>query len=356
MSLLQELSFQLYQTALAFTREKCEVIADIANIKLSFTDKKKPGEYLIKTLDRQGFTVDQYKHLVAQASQVKTILTYYKPKAKIAILIANDRYTYLPKLATPSVDCNMLATNLKTLGFIVITLKNTVSINFQTLLIKIIQEIPENAYFFIFYAGHGIEICNTKCMLFINCPEENIDKTHCVTENYILKEIAKCKPELCMLIMDMCRVPLDRIVNPSIYLSMLDVEEYSVHSNLLVAYSTQSSESAYEMLELELDTSISLDENVTYQLKTGDTDKILPGSSFYVNALCKRLTDNLDVWRLIDKVHGDMENCIRKQKPIKVQCGVAKRSLYDPVEGDVENLISKVKEVTKDIDKCLVLT
>jgi hypothetical protein len=83
---------------------------------------------------------------------------------------------------------------------------------------------------------------------------------------------------------------------------MLNVEQYSIHSNLLLAYSTQSSELAYEVLEIE--SSITMDENETYELKTGDTDKILPGSSLYVNALCTRLSDNLDIWSLIDKVHG----------------------------------------------------
>lgn len=30
---------------------------------------------------------------------------------------------------------------------------------------------------------------------------------------------------------------------------------------------------------------------------------------------------------------SDVENSIRKQKPLKIQSGVAKRSLYDPVKG-----------------------
>lgn len=41
----------------------------------------------------------------------------------------------------------------------------------------------------------------------------------------------------------------------------------------------------------------------TYQLKTGDTDKIVPGASQYVNALCSRLDEDLDVSSLLDKVH-----------------------------------------------------
>lgn len=65
---------------------------------------------------------------------------------------------------------------------------------------------------FVFYAGHGCQICNTKCMLGVDCPTENIEMTHCITENYLLKQLEKCKLELCVLIMDMCRVSLDRYI------------------------------------------------------------------------------------------------------------------------------------------------
>lgn len=61
-----------------------------------------------------------------------------------------------------------------------------------------------------FYAGHGCQLCNTKCMLGIDCPTENIHLEHCVTENFILKEAERSKQDLCVLIMDMCRIYLNR--------------------------------------------------------------------------------------------------------------------------------------------------
>lgn len=92
--------------------------------------------------------------------------------------------------------------------------------------------------------------------------------------------------------------------NPKLFASVPDTVDYTTHSNLLLAYSTQSSHAAYEVLQIECSTTI--DDNVTYELKTGDSARIVPGSSQYVNALCTRLGDDLDVSSLLDKVHGGM--------------------------------------------------
>lgn len=149
-----------------------------------------------------------------------------------------------------------------------------------------------------------------------------------------------------------------RDTNPTIFNSLHNIEEYSIHSNLLIGYSTQSSKAAYEILQIECSTTI--DNNYSYKLKVGDTDKIVPAASQYVNSLCSRLTDNVDVCTLLDYVHAgwkfivpflnfnvikevicilnffaDVESCSKKQRPIKVQCGVSKRSLYDPVKGKI---------------------
>lgn len=72
----------------------------------------------------------------------------------------------------------------------------------------------------------------------------------------------------------------------------------------MLSYSTQSSQAAYEMIELE--TSRTIDNEVTYEIKTGDTDRIMPMASQYVNALYTRLEEDLDVSSLLDVVHAGM--------------------------------------------------
>ncbi|XP_047539440.1 uncharacterized protein LOC125072788 [Vanessa atalanta] len=346
MSLLQKISYKEYKYASTLSIEKCEIIAKLADLKVPFNDSKKPGELLIKYLDRCGCSLQQYKSLINSALNTKTIITYYHPLSKVAILIANEKYEHLSKLATPSVDCDSLACNLRNLGFITITIKNTKISDLKDMIAKIILTVPEDSYCFIFYAGHGCELCNTKCILGIDCPTENIKFSHCITENWLLREVAKCKPETCILIMDMCRINLDRYTNSSIYASMSDLEDYTIHNNLFISYSTQSSQAAYEVLQIECTTTI--DNDVTYELKTGDTEKIVPGASQYVNALCTRLVDNFDISTLLDKVHGDVENSIKKQRPIKVQCGVNKRSLYDPVKGDTKELLIRLRDILQN--------
>ncbi|XP_041971430.1 uncharacterized protein LOC121727587 [Aricia agestis] len=349
MSLLQNLPYPDYKQGLALNVEQCEVIARLANLPLNFNDVKKPGEFLIKQLDKKGYSVSQYKKFLTTTLNNKAIFTYYKPQSKVAILIANDKYEHLSKLATPSIDCDSLASKLKVLGFIPIVIKNVTSCSLKGVLKNIISLIPKDSYCFIFYAGHGCELCNTKCILGIDCPAEDIEFEHVVTENWILREVAKCEPDLCILIMDMCRLYLDKNKNQTIYASLSCIEEYSIYKNLIIGYSTQSSEAAYEVLEIECSTTI--DNNLTYELKPGDTEKISPCASQYVDALCTRLSENLHINVLFDKVHLDVEKSLRKQKPIKVQCGVFKRSLYDPVQGDETALIQKIKEKLADIDQ-----
>ncbi|KPJ09935.1 Mucosa-associated lymphoid tissue lymphoma translocation protein 1 [Papilio machaon] len=386
MSLLQTISYAEYQRALALNIESCEILAKLANLKLNFQNSKKPGEILMKTLDRHGYSVQQYRQLLTTALNTKTILTYYRPQSKVAILIGNDKYRQLTKLVTPTIDCDSLASNLKKLGFIIVTLKNLTAAELKSYLTRIFQLIPEDSYTsasfidainnnnnplvlqmsmgvdehlgvpaapFIFYAGHGCELCNTRCLLCVDCPTEDISVEHCVTENWLLREVAKCKPELCVLILDMCRNVLDRFTNPKIYTSMTTVEDYTTHCNLLISYSTQSSEVAYELLQIECSTTI----DCTYEVKTGDTERIIPGASLYANALCTRLVENLDVSSMLDRVHGDMESCSKRQRPIKVQCGVAKRSLYDPAKGDSQIILNKLKEALEDEkDNCAMAT
>ncbi|KAJ0171804.1 hypothetical protein K1T71_012567 [Dendrolimus kikuchii] len=346
MSLLQSLPFKEYQKAKLLSLEQCEMVARFANLEISFKSTENPGELLLKALDRRGYNIKQYSYFL-------TPLLRFKPKSKIAILIANDRYIHLCKLATPSTDCDSLGVSLKNLGFIVVNIRNTSGQELKVLLNRICDLVPEDSYCFVFYAGHGCQICNTKCMLSVDCPTENIEITHCITENYLLKELEKCKLELCVLIMDMCRVPLDRETNPKIYESMMSVEDYVIYKNLVIGYATQSSQSAYEVLQIECSTTIATD--VTYQLRTRDLDKIVPEASQYVNALCVRLEDGLDVNRMLDKVHADVEKSIKKQRPIKLQCGADTRYLNDPVIDDTSELFNKLKEATKEFkERCIL--
>ncbi|KAG6460523.1 hypothetical protein O3G_MSEX012046 [Manduca sexta] len=345
MSLLQQLQYNDYKKAKAFTLEQCVTIASLTKLEISFNNVDNPGEHLLEELHRNGFTKSNYEALLLS-------LQRYRPQAKIAILIANDKYIHLSKLATPSTDCDSLGSNLKLLGFIVVTIKNTTAHDLKVILRNISDVIPADSYCFMFYAGHGCQLCNTKCMLGIDCPTENVEVEHCVTENYALKVLEGCQLDMCILIMDMCRVPLDREANPSIYLSMTDVEDYMIHNNLLICYSTQSSKGAYEMVQMEFST---MNGNSTYQLQTGDSKRILSGMSVYVNALCTRFEDSTDISSLLDRVHADVERLLEKQRPIKLQCGTDKRYLYDATIGDTTTFLQTLKEATKSYkEHCIV--
>lgn len=85
---------------------------------------------------------------------------------------------------------------------------------------------------------------------------------------------------------------------------MPTIEEYSIHKNLLISYSAQSSQSAYEVLQIECTTTMELENDVTYELKTTDLDKIVPGSSQYAQVLGEMLGEMVDISSILDKVHA----------------------------------------------------
>lgn len=97
-------------------------------------------------MDRSGFSVEEYQKFVVTSLNVKTITTYYRPRSKVAILVANDKYLHLSKLITPSVDCDSLAVHLQSLGFIVILIKNSTAMKLTIILKNIFDILEENSY------------------------------------------------------------------------------------------------------------------------------------------------------------------------------------------------------------------
>lgn len=131
-------------------------------------ENEKPGEILMKTLDRRGFTAQQFRQFLTTAINTKPIVTYYRPQCKVAVLIGNDKYKHLSKLITPSIDCDSLASNLKSLGFLIVTLKNLSTKDLKTNLLNIFELIPEDSYckfyniFKILFIGHGPALCSSQ--------------------------------------------------------------------------------------------------------------------------------------------------------------------------------------------------
>lgn len=114
--------------------------------RIQFTSATRPGKLLIETLNQLGYNAEQYRNYLSTVKNTKIVRTYYQPYSKVAILIANNRYLYLSRLSTPPHDCDSLGSYLKTLGFIVVTVKNTKSNDLKVILDKLFQEIPQNSY------------------------------------------------------------------------------------------------------------------------------------------------------------------------------------------------------------------
>lgn len=97
----------------------------------------------MKALDRAGYSYERYIKLT---KSLDTIPTFYRPLAKVAIMIANERYLHLANLATPVCDCELLGRILSSLDFIVVTIKNSTSFQLKDVLRDIFEILPEDSY------------------------------------------------------------------------------------------------------------------------------------------------------------------------------------------------------------------
>lgn len=115
----------------------------IFSSRIAFNNDK-PGEQLVKSLDRSGCSYERYTQLLKSTEDIIPML--YQPQTKIAVMIANERYTYLADLATPVCDCKLLGDILRDLGFVVFTIMNSTSMELKNALRNVFEMIPEDSY------------------------------------------------------------------------------------------------------------------------------------------------------------------------------------------------------------------
>lgn len=354
MSLLQNLPYKCYlKLCKELSQEQCIQIAQeakLSNLKIYKTIKN-PQEQLLKDLDRYGLSVNSFNKIITKVfkesspHQTGSInhQTALRPKCKIAILIGNSKYKHWTKLIMPPIDCDNLGESLKQLGFIVIKITEVNASQLQNCITDLVRIVPESSYWFIYFAGHGYELCGVEYAVGVDCPSNNIKNEHSVSKNYILNELSKCKPLFCILLLDMCRESLDRELNPEPYSTIPTHDSYNMaNSDLLVGYSTSPFTSVKEkvMYEKTLTDLLTVNECMTcsspIQCDSEDftqstlvhSNLLKPYFNLYTNLLCKYLCDKTkDFGTLLDCVHAEMEKQ-NANKPEKRVSGTTKHYLY----------------------------
>lgn len=128
-------------------------------------------------------------------------------QSKRALVIGNDNYSYVPKLANGVKDSVAVADVLKSLGYRV-TLGNDLNEkNLKSVIRKFKSEVNGGDEVVIYYAGHGVQIGSTNYILptDIRADSEEQVKDEGIQLQRLLDDMSEAKVKLTLAVIDACR-------------------------------------------------------------------------------------------------------------------------------------------------------
>ncbi|KAK6054632.1 caspase domain protein [Cooperia oncophora] len=167
---------------------------------------------------------------------------------KVALIISNCMYQYLPKLVTPLCDAETLATALQDLKYKTVTLAD-LTLAEMRYLIKEYKKLLGNGIYAVFYfVGHGFEV-NGQCYLLpVDAPSEAHKPEHCLSMDYVLDQFSDHNPALNLLLLDVCRkfIPYEFVSAFVDYAEPFKLK-HKPSRNTVYGYSTSGGVGAYEI-------------------------------------------------------------------------------------------------------------
>lgn len=129
---------------------------------------------------------------------------------RVALVVGNDSYVNVPKLAKAKNDADSISKRLTALGFKVHLHKDLNRRGFNQQLQKFLSSLQAGDEALFFFAGHGVEIRGQNYLLPTDIPnaepgQESFVKSEAIGVNYVLNEIGRRKVRMTMLILDACR-------------------------------------------------------------------------------------------------------------------------------------------------------
>jgi hypothetical protein len=130
---------------------------------------------------------------------------------KFALVIGNGTYTGsgMSKLANPVNDANDVSAALQGLGF---TVDKVLDANLDQMESAIMRlknrlSVSNNAYGFLFYAGHGVQSGGENYLIpvGVNIPSENALRERAISVQWALSELNEAKNALNVVVLDACR-------------------------------------------------------------------------------------------------------------------------------------------------------
>ncbi|KAK9497998.1 hypothetical protein O3M35_003889 [Rhynocoris fuscipes] len=281
--------------------------------------KKHSGVYrcVAKNSSGEVFTLPSYVIVDVRAGRKR-------PTAKVALLIANEKYENITHLTTPVNDIILLSEKLTQLKFRVITLMNLTRSEMENTFNWFFQLTPPGSYVFICFVGHGFMASSSRFMMPIDCPgNETFKMENCICDEFLVMKAKNAKLKFIVLMLDMClKVPKSE-ENPHISNERAPDFIYgNGDCHVLKLFATASNQSAYEDRKSEY--------------------------GIYVQHMCKYLTRDQLITHIVIAAHKDFEEkwCSKVQKPFHVQEGGMDIKLTEPA-AESEEFISKFESFNK---------
>ena len=139
---------------------------------------------------------------------VLPLLMVAQTEKRLALVIGNSNYQYLPKLPNPVGDALLIAETLDSLGFeIMLDTNITTKRKFQKKISEFGARRDSFDVGFIFYAGHGMQVDGKNYLLPTKEEFETQDevKEFAIGVESVMKYLTKRTGEVNVLILDACR-------------------------------------------------------------------------------------------------------------------------------------------------------
>ncbi|WP_454628818.1 caspase family protein [Bradyrhizobium cenepequi] len=139
-----------------------------------------------------------------------TLAAPAQAEKRVALVVGNNDYKYVPKLQKAVNDARSMGDTLKQLGFSVMIAENLNRQQFSETLLAFDKAIEPGDTAFFFYAGHGFEIAGQNFLLPTDVPaategQEELVRDASVLADRIVERMQNKKARTSILVFDACR-------------------------------------------------------------------------------------------------------------------------------------------------------
>ncbi|MEM1138155.1 MAG: caspase family protein, partial [Bacteroidota bacterium] len=185
------------------------------------------------------------KFTVRAANKTRHIRIPHRQEKRLALVIANEDYSNIPKLDGPINETKQLVEVLKTLDFEVLDYYNVD----QQDLFKVInffqEEIADHNVIFFYFSGHAIQLGDENFILPVNV-SPFVDKTETIALQEISANMNEANKHTNIIVLDACRsIPQEINSRKSVFSNQLLIDPVvDVPSGSFFAFATSSGEEA----------------------------------------------------------------------------------------------------------------